>query len=94
MPPQIMIDSSRRKAKLFDENNNILPSKKSPVKSQSGEDGDHSIRKVLQKAGETDEAFIDFVEGCLTIDPTQRLTPSTALKHRYLAENLESSNSS
>ena len=53
---------------------------------ENAADGDHSVRKVLQKAGETDEAFLDFVEGCLTIDPTQRLTPCQALKHRWIIE--------
>ena len=31
-----------------------------------------------------DKDFIDFIEKCLEIDPDQRLTPESALKHPWL----------
>ena len=38
-------------------------------------DCEHSIKKVLEKNGETEELFHDFILSCLTIDPAIRMTP-------------------
>ena len=48
---------------------------------------------MLDKSGETEEVFRDFIESCLTIDPAIRMTPEQALEHPWLTGNFFNTNS-
>ena len=73
-PSQELLQNATRKDHLYDENNEIIRSERSRI--QAGiPDCAHSIKKVLEKSGETEEVFRDFIERCLVIDPAIRMTP-------------------
>ena len=83
MVPGHLIVKAMNKDHLFDCDGKLIPSSKSRVKMEVP-DGEFSIRRVLEKSGECDSNFINFIEGCLMIDPSKRMTPDQALQHTWL----------
>ena len=89
MPPDTMIDKSRKKDHYFDTDY-------SPFLIEDEELGILRIpqtRTLREAVPCEDNDFLDFVEQCLEIDPESRFSASEAMEHPWIKSALEDSQS-
>jgi dual specificity tyrosine-phosphorylation-regulated kinase 2/3/4 len=75
-PPPVMINASRRRFELFDENGRIKPRNGKQARPSS-----MSLESILRSA---DPHLIDFIRRCLCWNPTERLTAAQGLTHPFV----------
>ncbi|KAL0234458.1 hypothetical protein PCE1_001494 [Barthelona sp. PCE] len=82
IPPIDMIESSPRRRLFFD-------SKGRPRITANSRGKKHiPATKTLSRSLRTNnQTFIDFIEKCLIWDPTERMTPSEALRHPFITNS-------
>lgn len=78
--PRHMIDEARKKKQFFDKNGKMIRSKKSRLRRVKA----HSLKLEQALHGEDDQEFINFIEGCLQLDPAKRMSPQDALQHPFI----------
>lgn len=87
MPPESMIDKSRKKEYYFD-------SDYSPFLIEDEQLGILRIpnsRTIKDAVPSEDELFLDFVIKCLEIDPERRFSASEAMEHPWIKAALRES---
>jgi dual specificity tyrosine-phosphorylation-regulated kinase 2/3/4 len=84
-PPQHMVESCNRKDKLFDEKNQLIVNK-SP-KGLERSISSKTFEKLIN-ARNKDKKFVSFLQKCLNWDPKLRLTPTNALNHPFIKDEI------
>lgn len=77
--PLRMCNLSKRKKELFDNNGKLVALEAKGIKGGSG-----SLARLLKNA---DVYFIDFLLGCLRLDPSERMGPEQAIVHNWIKGN-------
>mmetsp|Transcript_18304 Transcript_18304/g.13299 ORF Transcript_18304/g.13299 Transcript_18304/m.13299 type:complete len:92 (+) Transcript_18304:245-520(+) len=84
IPPESVIDKSRKKDVYFDE------ADYSPLLIEDEELGILRIpnsRRLEDAVPCEDQLFLDFISKCLELDPEKRMPASEALKHPWLKDH-------
>ena len=89
MPDVTLLERSQRKRIFFD-------SRLEPRQMINSRGRRRRINgKSLEKATTSNDGqFIDFIKGCLTWDPEERMTPMQAIRHEWISKNKSKSSSS
>jgi len=83
LPPKKLLDQSTRRKQFFDSNG-------SPriVQNKRGKKRKPGSRDLVSSLNCNDKNFLNFLEGCLRWDPTERFTPEECLRHDWILEGI------
>lgn len=81
MPPDDFVQSASRKRLFFDSKGN--PRNVTNSKGKKRRPSSKELSEVLKT---NDALFLDFIQRCLTWDPTKRMTPDEGLLHQWILE--------
>ena len=84
LPPKYIIENSPKQMLFFD--SNLKPFK---LKDEEGNyiiPGGKKIKDIMKEAP---KSFVDFINKCLKWNPFERITPSKALLHPFIIENMK-----
>lgn len=81
MPPNDFVQSASRRRLFFDSKGN--PRNITNSKGKKRRPSSKELSEVLKT---NDALFLDFVQRCLTWDPTKRMTPDDGLQHQWILE--------
>ncbi|XP_043225674.1 uncharacterized protein LOC122383389 [Amphibalanus amphitrite] len=85
LPPEDLIVHATRRRLFFDSRGN--PRTITNTKGRRRRPGSRPLPSALKTS---DAMFVDFIEKCLTWDPSQRLTPEEAARHPFLGGRVSS----
>lgn len=81
MPPNDFVQSASRRRLFFDSKGN--PRNITNSKGKKRRPSSKELSEVLKT---NDALFLDFIQRCLTWDPTKRMTPDEGLQHQWILE--------
>ncbi|KAJ0069584.1 hypothetical protein NL108_010409, partial [Boleophthalmus pectinirostris] len=81
MPPNDFVQSASRRRLFFDSKGN--PRNITNSKGKKRRPGSKEMSEALKT---NDALFLDFIQRCLTWDPTKRMTPDEGLQHQWILE--------
>lgn len=81
MPPNDFVQSASRRRLFFDSKGN--PRNVTNSKGKKRRPSSKELSEVLKT---NDALFLDFIQRCLTWDPTKRMTPDEGLQHQWILE--------
>lgn len=81
MPPEDFVQSASRRRLFFDSKGNPRN-----VTNSKGKKRRPSSKEMSEVLKTNDALFLDFVQRCLTWDPTKRMTPDEGLQHQWILE--------
>lgn len=79
-----MVYNSTKYKRFFDTKGNLIKSKRSKV-PEGAAPGSEPLSYLLKT--DKDDELTKFIEQCLIIDPTKRITAEEALKHNWVKRN-------
>ncbi|KAM4618667.1 dual specificity tyrosine-phosphorylation-regulated kinase 4 [Polymixia lowei] len=81
MPPNDFVQTASRRRLFFDSKGN--PRNITNSKGKKRRPSSKELSTVLKT---NDALFLDFIKGCLTWDPTKRMTPDEGIQHEWILE--------
>lgn len=82
LPTNDMIDKAKKKSKFFDKERKLIKSKDSRLNGAKKKS--YPLRSIIDHDPNSEGEFMDFLERCLEIDPSKRITPDEALQHPWV----------
>uniref|UniRef100_A0A8C7YLQ6 dual-specificity kinase n=1 Tax=Oryzias sinensis TaxID=183150 RepID=A0A8C7YLQ6_9TELE len=81
MPPNDFVQSASRRKLFFDSKGNPRN-----ITNSKGKKRRPNSKELSASLKTTDPLFLEFIKGCLTWDPTKRMTPDEGLQHQWILE--------
>uniref|UniRef100_A0A8D3BQU1 dual-specificity kinase n=1 Tax=Scophthalmus maximus TaxID=52904 RepID=A0A8D3BQU1_SCOMX len=81
MPPNDFVQSASRRRLFFDSKGNPRN-----ITNSKGKKRRPNSKELPAALKSNDALFLDFIKGCLTWDPTKRMTPDEGLQHEWILE--------
>ncbi|XP_011474789.1 dual specificity tyrosine-phosphorylation-regulated kinase 4 isoform X1 [Oryzias latipes] len=81
MPPNDFVQSASRRKLFFDSKGNPRN-----ITNSKGKKRRPNSKELSAALKTTDPLFLEFIKGCLTWDPTKRMTPDEGLQHQWILE--------